>query len=238
MLAARHPELTMKCANCGGRLDGQMTFCPYCGVRQDIDLRQMNFHDLGEDEKLPCPVCSTPLRVIELNIEPKLRIERCNTCFGMFFNPGELEALLESQINPLVWLDQAQLNQLAADLGHDSEVVYRKCPICAERMSRLNFGGHSGVILDCCGTHGVWMEGSELRRLTEWWRAGGKLIYQQHEAERAQQLYGRADATSRHRTDGSGESATIAGWGRSFDPPNKLAMWVGALGSVLNCFFD
>lgn len=166
-----------------------MTFCPFCGVRQDVNLRQIHFRDLGSDASLPCPHCSIPLGVIEFDTEPKIRIERCGTCYGTFFNPGELEALLEAQTNPLVWLDPAQLNQIAADFAHDREIVYHKCPMCSERMSHLNFGGRSGVIVDRCGTHGVWLEGSELRRLTEWWRAGGKLIYQQHEAERAKKLY-------------------------------------------------
>lgn len=38
----------MKCSNCGGALEGLMTYRPYRDVRQDIDLRQMNFHDLGD----------------------------------------------------------------------------------------------------------------------------------------------------------------------------------------------
>ncbi|MCW1921474.1 zf-TFIIB domain-containing protein [Luteolibacter arcticus] len=182
----------MKCTSCGGRLQGTMTFCPFCGVRQDVNLRQIHFRDLGADASLPCPHCSTPLDVIEFDTdtEPKIRIERCTTCYGTFFNPGELEALLEAQTNPLVWLDPAQINQIAADFSHNRDViVYHRCPMCQERMSHLNFGGRSGVIVDRCGTHGVWLEGSELRRLTEWWRAGGKLIYQQHEAERVKKMY-------------------------------------------------
>jgi Zn-finger nucleic acid-binding protein len=174
-----------------------MTFCPFCGVRQDVNLRQVHFRDLGTDASLPCPHCSIPLDVIEFETEPKIRIERCTTCYGTFFNPGELEALLEAQTNPLVWLDPAQLHQIATDFSHDGDVVYRKCPMCAERMSHINFGGHSGVIVDRCGTHGVWLEGSELRRLTEWWRAGGKLIYQQHEAERVKKLYAPVRAAPR-----------------------------------------
>lgn len=182
-------ERPMKCTSCGGRLQGTMTFCPFCGVRQDVNLRQIHFRDLGVDASLPCPHCTTPLGLIEFDTEPKIRIERCTTCYGTFFNPGELEALLEAQTNPLVWLDPAQINQIAADFGHEREIIYHKCPMCAERMSHLNFGGHSGVIVDRCGSHGVWLEGSELRRLTEWWRAGGKLIYQQHEAEKVKRMY-------------------------------------------------
>ncbi|QJE95335.1 zf-TFIIB domain-containing protein [Luteolibacter luteus] len=179
----------MKCTSCGGRLEGTMTFCPFCGVRQDVNLRQIHFRDLGTDASMPCPQCEIPLDVIEFDSEPKLKVERCNKCLGMFFNPGEIEALLESQTNPLVWIDTAQLTRIVADFGSGHRVIYRKCPMCAERMSHLNFGGQSGVILDRCGKHGVWVEGSELRRLMEWWRAGGKHIHQQREAQKAKQLY-------------------------------------------------
>jgi Zn-finger nucleic acid-binding protein len=170
-----------------------MTFCPFCGVRQDVNLRQIHHRDLGRDESLPCPHCTTALDVIEFDSEPRIRIERCTTCFGTFFNPGELELLLEARTNPLVWLDPVQLQQIAADFSQDPVVAYRKCPLCAERMSHINFAGRSGVIIDRCWTHGVWLEGSELRRLTEWWRAGGKLIFQQHEVDRAAKLYGPLD---------------------------------------------
>lgn len=166
-----------------------MTFCPYCGVRQDIDLRKIHIRDLGMDESLPCPCCESALSVVEFDTQPVIRIERCNACYGMFFNPGELEALLDGQTHPLVWLDPVQMNQIGEDYGFQHEVVYRKCPMCSDRMSHLNFAGRSGVILDRCGTHGVWVEGGELRRLTEWWRAGGKLIFQQHEADKAKSLY-------------------------------------------------
>lgn len=175
----------MKCRNCAGRLTGDTSFCPYCGVRQDVNLRQIHFRDLGTDSSLPCPHCSSPLDVIEFDTDPSIRIERCTTCYGTFFNPGELEALLDAHTHPLVWLDAFQIDRIASDYGQDQEISYLPCPMCSDRMGRINFGGRSGVVIDQCNLHGVWLEGSELRRLIEWWRAGGKLIFQQHEAEKA-----------------------------------------------------
>jgi Zn-finger nucleic acid-binding protein len=166
-----------------------MTFCPFCGVRADVDLRQIHFRDLGQNAAMPCPQCTMPLGTIEFDIGPKVRIERCLGCRGMFFNPGEMQALLDAQTNPLVWLDPLQLNQISADFYEDRPIIYRKCPTCSERMSHVNFGGRSGVILDSCGTHGVWLGAGNLRRLTEWWRAGGKLVYQQDQAARTQRLF-------------------------------------------------
>lgn len=220
-----------------------MSFCPFCGVRQEVNLRHVHFRDLGTDASLPCPHCSTALDVIEFDIEPKMRIERCTTCFGMFFNPGELGAMLDAQTNPLVWLDPVQLNQIAEDFGHRHEIVYLKCPMCAERMSHLHFGGKSGVILDRCGTHGVWLEGSELRRLTEWWRAGGKLIYQAHEAARVKRMHGELEQIRKPRPS----SVSVEGRQphlfdrepRSFDGSGSAAVdIVGVVGGLMAMFLD
>lgn len=176
----------MKCQSCSGKLEGNLTICPYCGVKQEIDLKSVHFRDLGCNEGMPCPDCQKPLDVIEFELEPPLQIEKCGDCLGMFFNPGELEALLEAKTSPLIWLDKTQLDALGEekwDRNHDR--VYHQCPICSDRMHHVNFGGKSGVILDQCGTHGVWLDAGELRQLKEWWRAGGRYVYQENEAEKA-----------------------------------------------------
>ena len=183
----------MKCRHCNGALDVGASSCPYCGVRADIDLRMLHFRDLGPAEGQKCPGCRGKLGGIEFSTQPPVLIERCLTCHGMFFNPGELEAVLELGTWPLVWLDPVEFQRIAADFGHRKEIVYRACPVCAERMSPHMFGGGSGVIVDRCGTHGLWLEAGGLRRLMEWWRAGGKHIHQAHEAERARMLYGKSE---------------------------------------------
>ena len=230
----------VKCNSCGGRLEGAMNFCAFCGVRQEIDLRQVHFRDLGANLSMPCPCCEgTTLGVIEFDLEPKVSIERCQTCYGMFFNPGELEYLLEARIHPTVWLDIEGLNQIAADFGHDNEVRYRKCPMCAEWMSRVNFGGRSGVILDQCGTHGVWLDGGELRRLTEWWRAGGKLLYQQHQEQRTKLLYKspvpeKPKAGSIESPDGTEDNT----WGNPGGPLSASWTVLSAVGWILASLLD
>lgn len=65
------------------------------------------------------------LTVLELDSEPPLRIKRCNECHGMFFNPGELQALLNQKTNDLVWLDKAQMKQVSEDFGFNHEVFYK-----------------------------------------------------------------------------------------------------------------
>jgi Zn-finger nucleic acid-binding protein len=229
----------MQCVNCGGRLEGAMTFCPYCGVRQDIDLRQIHFRDLGCDGTLRCPSCESGLSVIEFETDPAIRVERCHSCHGMFFNPGELQALLDVQTNPLVWLDTVQMQRIASDYGFTHEVVYRKCPMCEDRMSHVNFASRSGVILDRCGTHGLWVEGGELRRLTEWWRAGGRLVFQQDEADKTKRLFAEKPPPMSH-VPGSVESPDVIRdrtWSNSGGSPDVPA-WLTALGALGSIIID
>lgn len=229
----------MQCTSCGGALQGTMTFCPYCGVRQDIDLRRIHFRDLGSNDSMPCPSCESALSVIEFDTRPVMRVERCNACRGMFFNPGELQALLDEQTNPLVWLDPVQMRQIADDYGFNHKVAYRKCPICADRMSHINFAGHSGVVLDRCGTHGFWVEGGELRRLTEWWRAGGKLVFQQNEADKAKRLFARPSAPRPHvpATIESPEKPQDWTWTNPGGAPDVPA-WLSVLGAIGSIIID
>ena len=182
----------MKCQSCGGALGADMNFCPFCGVRAEVDLKSIHFRDLGPQPDLPCPDCLTPMSATELGTDPTATIERCPTCFGLFFNPGELELLLASETAPLIWLDPKHLENFAVEKTiadtWDDEIRYLKCPVCDERMSRKNFGRQSGVILDYCGAHGAWVQNGELRRLAEWWRAGGKHIFEAEERRRADNL--------------------------------------------------
>ena len=182
----------MKCESCGGALGADMNFCPFCGVRAEIDLKSIHFRDLGPQPDLPCPDCHTPMNATEFGSDPKATIERCAECHGLFFNPGELEMLLASETAPLIWLDPKQLENFAVEKTiaktWDDEIRYLKCPVCHERMSRKNFGRQSGVILDYCGAHGFWVQNGEFRRIAEWWRAGGKHIHQAEEQRRAENL--------------------------------------------------
>jgi len=176
----------MKCRSCGGTLDSNFNTCPYCGTRAEVDFLTVNFRDLGTSTGLPCPDCSKPLNSIEFNTNPPITIERCDTCYGCFFNPGEIELLLEQMTSDIIWLDEERISNLNKDRDHDGQTSrWAKCPICSERMSPMNFGGESGVILDRCGKHGLWAENGEFRQISEWWHAGGKLLYEKNQHELA-----------------------------------------------------
>jgi Zn-finger nucleic acid-binding protein len=54
-----------------------------------------------------------------------------------------------------------------------SKPGYLACIECGDLMVPRNFGGTSGVIVDVCRGHGVWLDHRELERVLDFVRAGG-----------------------------------------------------------------
>jgi Zn-finger nucleic acid-binding protein len=160
--------------------------CDYCGSRNDIDLKGVHYNTTHESEsERICPRCAVNLETIDLKIDGKFLIERCEKCLGLFFDPGELEAVLQSTVANVFTVNRSQLDSINAKMrANDYGVVYIKCPVCAKLMNRVNFGAKSGVIVNRCKDHGVWLDGGELRHLFEWMKAGGQLL----DKERQEQL--------------------------------------------------
>lgn len=169
------------CSNCSAPLPPNSITCEYCGGRNDTDLKGIHHFTTNEtDSGRVCPRCSVSLKTINLKADGKFFIERCDECFGLFFDPGELEALLDTTVTNVFEINRVRLDNINSALGtRDFTVTYIKCPVCATMMNRTNFGAKSGVIVDRCKEHGVWLDGGELRHLCEWVKAGGKLLHQQ-----------------------------------------------------------
>ena len=103
---------------------------------------------------------------------------------GLFFDPGELEALLEKSVSHVYDVDHSRIEELHRLKRHqDYPVTYIKCPVCRKLMNRINFGSRSGVIIDKCRNHGVWLDGGELRHLLEWTKAGGQIHHERKQLE-------------------------------------------------------
>lgn len=168
------------CKSCSAPLPANTNFCEYCGVRNDVDLQdQQNYTITAQSERI-CPVCHLPLQGIDLNVNGHFQIEHCTSCFGLFFAPGEIEALLDKAVSEVVtvnwqWLER--INQERYPIDH--KVKYLKCPECQVLMNRENFGYRSGVVVNLCSKHGIWLESGEMTHLLEWKKAGGQLWAQQ-----------------------------------------------------------
>lgn len=195
-----------RCSNCNAPLPPGSLLCSYCGNRTDIDLKGIHYYTTHESETpRVCPRCSIALETLDLQLQGRFLIDRCEQCLGIFFDPGELEALLEATVSTVSGIDRAGLE--AINEKHEPNqypVSYLKCPVCTRLMNRVNFGAKSGVIVDRCKQHGVWLDGGELRQLFEWMKLGGQLL-EQERRERQQQETEQREKEERLKLKGANE---------------------------------
>jgi Zn-finger nucleic acid-binding protein len=93
-------------------------------------------------------------------------IDRCSSCGGAWLDQGELEAIVESRENshPASFV-QETLKQGQAGLPEGSQKDLVACPKCAMNMKVVNYAYDSGVIINVCQSHGIWLDPKELERI-------------------------------------------------------------------------
>jgi len=169
-----------RCASCSAPLAAHSNVCRYCGVRNDVDLDgRFEYTATGETQHRFCPRCQIVLQGLHIALPARLAIERCPECFGLFLDRGEIEMLLEHAVTSPATTDRVLLDAIARERYSTPQVLfYLPCPVCGVLMNRVNYGQRSGVVVDVCSAHGLWLDSDELAQLLEWKRAGGQLLDQ------------------------------------------------------------
>lgn len=172
-----------RCSNCNAPLPPGSLLCAYCGNRTDVDLKGIHYYTTHEnDTPRTCPRCNIKLKTLDLKLHGRFFIDRCEHCYGLFFDPGELETLLEATVHNVSGIDRSGLEAINEKREvNQYPISYIKCPVCSQLMNRANFGAKSGVIIDRCREHGIWLDGGELRQLFEWMKLGGQLLEQERQ---------------------------------------------------------
>lgn len=139
--------------------------------------------------RIVCTHCATDMVVVRrggMGIE----IDQCEACGGVWLDVGELDTLLaevpiqDQPADRKTLRKEVHVHTSESKLG----VEYRKCPRCDDVMMRRNFGGISGVIIDECSIHGVYLDAGELEALETFIRLGGlQLSKQADQRTRARQ---------------------------------------------------
>jgi Zn-finger nucleic acid-binding protein len=100
--------------------------------------------------------------VVEHN---KVELDYCTNCFGVWFDAGELELLLNS-----LGMDSQSpfftdiLNSIEAGLVEKK----RKCPVCSQKMKKRTIGEQPEIIIDVCPRgHGLWLDGGEVASMVK-----------------------------------------------------------------------
>jgi len=159
-------------------------------VRNDVDLHSKHKYSVATQQSdRICPHCDTPLQTIKLKIQGEFHIERCKTCFGLFFDLGEIETLLDSSVSNVTDINLKLIKSINKDRYQKHQAVkYVKCPCCRILMNRVNFGHRSGVIVDKCSKHGIWVDSGEITHLMEWKKAGGELLNEEQQKQTKQKV--------------------------------------------------
>jgi Zn-finger nucleic acid-binding protein len=87
-------------------------------------------------------------------------VDRCIQCQGEFIDRNALGRLLTA-----VEAQTSSRAPYSRPSPFTDPVRYRKCPVCGEMMLRRNFRESSGVVVDECAAHGVWLDRGELKAL-------------------------------------------------------------------------
>ncbi len=132
---------------------------------------------MGAESGHDCPRCHVPLKNIGF---AHTLAEECPRCRGLWMRAADFDRICsdaEAQTAASGWAN------IPTQPIKDEE-YYPACPACANRMSRQNFAGRSGVMINVCRAHGVWLDGDELRQIIEFIRAGGMSRARELERER------------------------------------------------------
>ena len=164
----------MNCPCCSAPRPQQGAVCIYCGNRLNIDLDYWKNHEsISTREDLNCPECQSCLE--EVVLKPSaLKVNRCPDCLGLFLPIGSLERILKNSSGAGSQVHHGLIQDLINNPAFTPGVIrYRPCPQCQTLMNRVQYGDRSGVIIDECRDHGIWLDPGELRQLIEWSMAGG-----------------------------------------------------------------
>ncbi len=202
------------CKYCSAPLPKSSIICEYCGVRNDIEVIS-NTTSLLPKSRRTCPDCLIYLDSIDIGKNSTFIIEKCSRCFGLFFDLYELEKLVEKPQKESYWINHKKLQSLLQHPLHKDTVQYRKCPECNKFMHRINYSQRSGIIMDTCSKHGIWLDAGELKQMREWIALGGKKRAQEQDLQE-----GRSSKRGAFSSTSSQRSVDYSTYGRRFEKEN------------------
>jgi Zn-finger nucleic acid-binding protein len=194
---------TVTCPSCFAAMFVGSRFCAHCGAEATREL-------LDDATPLSCPRCRETMQALRLGATSA---RECGACGGLWLDPLSLQRLADAR-EEHGNVSSILSGRMPSNTTPTDVVRYIPCPSCGKLMNRTNFAHSSGVILDVCKTHGVWLDRGELQRVLCFVEGGGLAVEREHERERL--------ATERRRL-----SALL-------DHPDRAAMYGGSSITVRN----
>lgn len=198
------------CPECFARISSAARHCGGCGVR----IRPTALRPLPQGRA--CPRCQGTLRHRALG---ETNLIECADCRGLWVAAPVFEELCRTALHakgplPAPVAPEAPGADGAAPSGAPrvtDEWRYIPCVDCGEFMARRQFshrGLSSGVVIDACRLHGVWLDDNELAKLSAFLRSAdtAHLFPELHPSQRRQAEHALAEVLVEER----GKSRGIA----------------------------
>ena len=173
-------------------------FCARCGVEA---VREQ----IAEDKPLKCPRCREDMQALRLG---STTARECAQCGGLWLDPDSLQKLANAR-EENAGVVSALAARVPLNTAPPDVVRYIPCPCCDKLMNRSNFARSSGVILDVCKLHGVWLDRGELQRVLGFIESGGLTVAREREREELAEEQRRLAALRDHPQRMSGATYSI-----------------------------
>lgn len=158
---------TKKCEYCGGNINKQYAICPLCGGHN---------HDEPETLHPACPHCRVSL---EIQVNDGEEYDYCRKCGGLWLDRGEFQRA----ISPSAVYRNGDITGGFLREPVKEQPGYIPCVRCGKLMNRRNFRRISGVLIDECSRHGVWLDRGEIEKIQHFIADGGLDRSQDREIE-------------------------------------------------------
>ena len=187
------------CSGCGGHLRAAARACEYCGAEVTLEERRLSsvcpqcFARAGIDarycmecgtriapqalaalpERAACPRCQAELRSRAVG---SASVAECAGCGGLWLAEEHFERVCEEadRADEVVrGLSSAPPRRPPGRGSGQNELRYLPCVECGDLMNRRNYASASGIIIDVCRHHGVWLDHAELEKILTFVRGGG-----------------------------------------------------------------
>ncbi len=221
------PEADRSCAHCGSLLATRRCAacftlnprdalkCTRCGA--DLPREELSTSAVGK----PCPDCRVPLVARTTGV---LSYAECARCGGLFLSSKVFGRVVEgADARAAAQVVDGEKAPAAEKLP--VRFHYRRCPWCAGLMTRRNYGPGSGVILDLCGKHGVFLDRGELTAVVEFLGSGGFERTKRRERERLTEEVAALESKKR----GASVGPFVAGPGGDGTALADLLAWLGSV---------
>ena len=168
---ARIGETARHCSGCGVELLAQALppipagrDCPRCGPRPGADSGRAGDGAARE-------------RTLRIRSLERLSLVECGACGGLWLDPEAFaDVCRDAEARQDARLFESTDQAMDAGLDQNLTVAYIPCLDCGELMQRRQYrhrGRSTGVVVDVCRKHGIWLDANELERVVAAIRASG-----------------------------------------------------------------